>query len=248
MLPLVSIVLPVFNAQNFIKQSMLSIVSQEYDNWELIVVDDCSTDNSFLIAESLSFTDNRITVVKNRLNSGPAISRNYGASLAKGEYLAFIDADDIWLPNKLTVQIPVMLHDGCDLSYTGSFNKYLSLKPIKLTRRSSAHIRSNFDFLTYNKIALSTVVLKKSIFDSYKFINCRHEDFELWLRLYFNGFKFKYIDNPLMIYSIHPSSLNSSKIRSLSWVWLLYRNHMHFGIFVSSIMLLLYIVRASLRL
>lgn len=113
---LVSVIMPSWNTGKFIAESIQSVIDQTYENWELIIVDDCSTDNTDeVVAE---FTDKRIRYFKNEKNSGAAISRNRALREARGEWIAFLDSDDLWSPNKLENQISFMNEHGYTLSYT----------------------------------------------------------------------------------------------------------------------------------
>lgn len=106
--PLVSIITPVYNAQDYLEETILSVLNQTYYNWELLLIDDCSIDNSYKIIEKYLKKDRRIKYLKNDKNSGPAITRNKGIEEAKGEYIAFLDSDDLWYENKLEKQINFM--------------------------------------------------------------------------------------------------------------------------------------------
>ena len=113
---LVSIIMPSYNTAQYISDSINSVLSQTYENWELIIVDDCSTDNSIEVIKA--FEDSRIILLKNQKNSGAALSRNYALREAKGKWIAFLDSDDIWLPNKLSDQIEYMENNNYHFSYT----------------------------------------------------------------------------------------------------------------------------------
>lgn len=115
---LVSIITPNFNCERFISQTIKSVINQTYENWELLIVDDCSTDKSYDIAIDFSKNDSRIKVFRNESNSGAAISRNKAIEASRGEFLAFLDSDDIWLPEKLEKQILFMKENNCDFSFT----------------------------------------------------------------------------------------------------------------------------------
>jgi len=113
---LVSIIMPSWNTSNFIAESIQSVINQTYKNWELIIVDDCSTDNT---DEVVSFyKDQRIKYLKNEKNSGAAITRNKALREAQGEWIAFLDSDDLWAPEKLEHQINFMKNNGYNLSFT----------------------------------------------------------------------------------------------------------------------------------
>lgn len=115
---LVSIVTPNYKCERFIAKTIESVLAQTYTNWEMIIVDDCSPDNSYNIACEYAAKDERIKVLKNETNSGAAISRNRAIEVANGEFVAFLDSDDIWLPNKLKRQIAFMKENNCDFSFT----------------------------------------------------------------------------------------------------------------------------------
>lgn len=112
---LVSIIMPSWNTGKYIAESIQSVLAQTYQNWELIIVDDCSTDNTDEIVAK--FKDKRIRYLKNDKNSGAAITRNRALQEAKGEWIAFLDSDDIWLPEKLEKQITFMISNGYVFSY-----------------------------------------------------------------------------------------------------------------------------------
>ena len=113
---LVSIIMPSYNTGRFIKDTIESVLAQSYTNWELIIVDDCSTDDTDQIIERY-LTDNRIIYIKNKTNSGAALSRNRALREAKGKWIAFLDSDDLWEPLKLEKQIAFMQENGYAFSY-----------------------------------------------------------------------------------------------------------------------------------
>lgn len=137
---LVSVIMPSYNTARFIGNSIKSVLNQTYTNWELIIVDDCSTDNTDEVVEN--FKDKRIKFFKNKKNYGAALTRNKAIKLAKGEWIAFLDSDDIWMPKKLEHQINFMKINGYKLSFTeyekideksNSMNIYVS-GPCKVDR------------------------------------------------------------------------------------------------------------------
>lgn len=114
---LVSVIMPSYNTANFIKETIDSVLNQTYQNFEIIIVDDCSTDNTDEVVAGIK--DERIKYIKNEKNSGAAISRNRALREAKGKWIAFLDSDDVWLPEKLEKQIAFMKKNGYKFSYTG---------------------------------------------------------------------------------------------------------------------------------
>lgn len=113
---LVSVIMPSYNTAKYIAESIESVMNQTYPDWELIIVDDCSTDDTDSVVASY-LSDTRIRYLKNEKNSGAAISRNYALREAKGKWIAFLDSDDVWLPEKLETQIAFMLEKNCSFSY-----------------------------------------------------------------------------------------------------------------------------------
>lgn len=120
---LVSIITPNWNCAKFVRDTIKSVQNQTYTNWEMIIVDDCSTDESETIIKSFLTEDNRIKFIRNEKNSGAAISRNYALREAKGKWIAFLDSDDLWTPDKLEKQLKFMVENGYKFSYT----KYIEI-------------------------------------------------------------------------------------------------------------------------
>lgn len=113
---LVSIIMPSYNTAQYIAETIQSVINQTYQNWELIIIDDCSTDSTDVVIEMIH--DSRIRYIKNKKNSGAAISRNRALRLARGRWIAFLDSDDLWKPEKLEKQIRFMKNNKCYFSYT----------------------------------------------------------------------------------------------------------------------------------
>ena len=116
---LVTIIMPCYNSENYIEDTIKSVLAQKYKEWELIIVDDFSTDNSVKIIENLINNDKRIKLIKSKNNRGAGHSRNKAIKIAEGEYYAFLDSDDLWYPNKLDNQITFMKNNKIAFSYTG---------------------------------------------------------------------------------------------------------------------------------
>lgn len=146
--PLVSIVMPLYDTEKYLQETIDSVLEQSYENWELIIVDDCSKDNSFSIALQNSVDDSRIRVYQQKNNEGAAAARNRAIQVAKGDYLAFIDSDDIWLSNKLEKQISFMKENN--LSFTCSY--YGKVNENSETLRTVKKSPSKLD---YNKLLLN---------------------------------------------------------------------------------------------
>jgi len=116
--PLISIITPCYNAEKFIAQTIESVRNQTYSNWEMLIIDDCSTDNSKQIINRFSATDPRITLIELKENKGTAYAKNQGLDAAKGNFIAFIDADDVWLPEKIEKQVEVLKKTNAAICFT----------------------------------------------------------------------------------------------------------------------------------
>ena len=116
---LISIIVPVYNSEKFIKDTIKTVEEQTYENWELLLVNDCSTDNSKKIIEEYEKKDKRIKLIDLEQNSGAAIARNTGIDRANGKYIAFLDSDDLWEKEKLEKQIKFIKKNNCVFSFTG---------------------------------------------------------------------------------------------------------------------------------
>jgi len=206
--PLVSIITPVYNSQEFIAETIESVLKQTYQNWELIVVDDKSTDNSLGIVNSYVDKDSRIKVFELDSNSGrPAVARNYGLAHSCGEYIAFLDSDDVWLPSKLDKQI---CHFK-DQAIVAIGTKALRIKDSLVSRKCFWEVKGYCDFqyrdfLFSNRLICSSAVIRKDIalklngFDEHEdFLYI--EDWEFWLRMAQKG-KFRILQDPLLLYRI----------------------------------------------
>ncbi len=208
--PLVSIIIPMYNAEKYIKETIYSVLNQTYSNWEIIIVDNYSTDNSRQIVKE--FLDNRIMLITLDYNSGgPARPRNIGLENAKGEYIAFLDADDVWHERKLQVQISEIINNNLNFTSTNSINidkngidinnQYKVWNFIKKFKSKATLC----DVIKGNFIATSSVVVLKDLISSFDeskdFIAV--EDLCLWMEILNNkNTKYKYIPEKLLKYRV----------------------------------------------
>ena len=123
MKPIISIITPAYNAENYISQTIESVQNQSFKDWELIIVDDCSKDYTSVLVKEFENKDPRIRMIKAPQNGGVAKARNLGLEQARGDFIAFVDSDDLWEPEKLEKQLAFMKEKGCVLSYT-DFQKF----------------------------------------------------------------------------------------------------------------------------
>ncbi len=212
--PLVSIITPAYNVEKFIGETIESVINQTYKNWEMLIADDSSTDRTLEIASLYSGKDSKVKVFKLRYNSGrPAVPRNYLVKKALGKYLAFLDADDFWLKNKLGIQIDLMeKKTAIDISYglaRKMHNNFLLNTPF--------HRVQNVHTLQYvNPIPILTVMIKKDALlkaglfteDSlYRGL----EDWDLWIRLARSNYKFYFIRKTLALYRVVEGRVSSGR-------------------------------------
>lgn len=218
-IPLISVITPIFNGKKYILETIQSILNQTYKNWEMIIVDNKSTDNTIEIVKSIE--DERIKIIQLEHNSGgPARPRNIGIENAKGEYIAFLDADDILAPNKLEVQLNFMLRNNlnfCSTSAKYICEKSTSIKKVNKLKNIIRKFRTyNLEnLIKYKFIYTSSVLIKKEIlikFNEEK--DCVSvEDYYLWLQLLNNiNTKYGFLHKELLFYRIVSNSVSDRSI------------------------------------
>lgn len=222
---LVSIVMPLYNSRMFVAESLESVVHQTYPDWELVIIDDGSTDGSVDIAREYERNESRIRVISLIENHGVSYARNTGIAAARGRYLAFLDSDDLWLPSKLSVQLEFMK----DSSAAFSFARFLRMtEQGKL--RPSVPVPNQVDYemlLRGNVIGCLTVMLDRAQVGRIEMPNIGHEDYAAWLAVLKRGYSAFGISDDLAIYRISQFSVSADKGRSALWTWRVYRNAEH---------------------
>ena len=180
---LVSIITPCFNSEKFLDECISSVINQTYQNWEMLIVDDNSSDNSSILIKSYSKHDDRIKPILLKDNVGPAMARNTAISISKGKYLAFLDSDDIWLPEKLKLQINFMKKNN----YSFVFSSYSVITPNETKPKYEVSVPEKISYKQYLKntiIGCLTVVLDKERFKNIQMpIYRSSHDMALWLDL-----------------------------------------------------------------
>lgn len=220
--PLVSVIMPAYNAEKYIEEAVRSVLSQTYTNWELLILDDGSTDRTVELAEKLSNADPRIRLLRDPQNMGVAQTRNRGFDLAEGKWAALLDSDDVWHSDKLEKQLDAAQRSGADMIYCS----YSMMDADG--RKISDYIvpeRTNYAaMLEESVLSCSTVLLSRSIYSEYRFsTNYYHEDYALWLRLLRLGFTAFGCRDVLADYRILKGSRSNDKLRSARQRWLVYR-------------------------
>lgn len=211
--PLVSIVMPVFNAERFLRDAVLSVTRQDYEHWELIMVDDCSTDRSGEIASALSAEDERILYLCNRANSGAGVSRNRAIEAAKGDYVAFLDADDLWVSNRLRVHVDFM--ESRSIAFSHSSYGYVDANGYPI----GTEFRVSHEPVTYTRLlrrpeisCLTAMYNAKLIGKYYMSAHRRKQDYSLWLKITKDGYSSVPIDKVLAYYRQTPQSATGNKL------------------------------------
>jgi len=240
---LVSIITPCYNSENFLDECISSVLNQSYQNWEMLIVDDNSSDNSCALINSYSKRDDRIKPLFLNENLGPAMARNNAITNAKGKYIAFLDSDDIWLPEKLEVQINFMKKNNCSFvfsSYSVISNdqkpKHTIIVPQTITYKM---------YLKNTIIGCLTVMLDKEKFKNIKMPNLRSShDMATWLNLLKECGCAYGIQQKLAIYRDHKSSNTSNKFKAAYDVWNVYREHEKLNLLCSIYNFVFYAINA----
>lgn len=218
---LVSIIMPSYNTANYIAESIESVLAQTYANWELLIVDDCSTDDTDKVVSKF-LGDTRIRYIKNDVNSGAAISRNRALREANGKWIAFLDSDDLWLPEKLEKQISFMESNDYHFSYTdymiqlnGEWLPYIYTGPKVVTRRKM------YDYCYFSTI---TVIYDREKIGLIQIKNLRkNNDYAMWLQAIEKSNCYRFSEC-LSYYIKHDGSVSSgSKLKLIKWHYVLYR-------------------------
>lgn len=241
---LVSIITPVYNAEKFIRQTIESVLAQEYKEWEMILVDDCSNDSSEKIIKEFAKNDKRIRYIKLTQNSGAAVSRNTAIKNAKGRYIAFLDSDDIWTSNKLRVQIDFMKKNNIGFSFSGYevmnesgelINRIIKV-PEKITYK---------EYLKNTIIGCLTVVIDRQICGEFEMVNIRkNQDMATWLSILKKGNTGYGINEKLGVYRIVGGSISNNKIKAAKSVWRTYRDIERMNVLKSCYYFLCYSINA----
>ncbi len=221
---LVSIITPAYNAERHIKYTIESVMKQDYNNWEMLIIDDGSKDTTKFIIEGFVKIDKRIKLISLTENKGVAYARNVGLKEAKGKYIAFLDSDDLWYPHKLSTQINFMNKNG--YAFTFSSYEIIDNEGRKLNKVIKAPEVVDYKrLLRGNPIGCLTVILDREKIGDFEMPNIKHEDFATWLEITKRGFIAYGISEPLALYRRSNKSVSSNKIKSAFWTWNIYRHH-----------------------
>jgi teichuronic acid biosynthesis glycosyltransferase TuaG len=222
-MPLVSIITPSWNVESLIGETIESVQTQTHADWELLIADDCSTDNTAAVIEGYAAQDPRIKLIRQARNGGPALARQAAIERAQGRFLAFLDSDDLWLPTKLERQLSFAQQRRAALSFT-AFRR-INENGTVTGRLIPVPDTLNYDQLLKNtSIATLTALVDREIAGNIAMKNEPYDDFCLWLSILKSGHVAHGLDEDLARYRVRGVSVSSRPLRSAGWVWHIYRN------------------------
>jgi len=245
---LVSIVMPSFNSENIIEDSINTVLNQTYSNWELLIVDDCSSDNTVEIVRKIAKKDKRIKIIELDKNSGAGIARNQSIKQAKGKFLAFLDSDDLWMSNKLERQINFMNENNYYFTSTdfneiedGKIGEQVTLSHPKLDYAGVLKYCPGNSTVIYNAEKLGKFYapdIKK------------RNDFVVWLQVIKKAEYLYGLNETLTTYRVRKGSLSKNKVNLIKYQWRVYREIEDLSLIMSTYLLVhktLVILRRKLK-
>ena len=243
---LCSVIMPAYNSEKYIAPAIESVLTQTYTNIELIIIDDCSVDNTRNIIFQYTDKDSRIKLLCNHQNIGCAASRNKGLDFCKGEYIAFIDSDDMWLPTKLEKQIRFMDLNKLNMSYTAyeiinSDGFVKKQRPIKEKLELEDILKENsviFSTTIFTAFSVKGISFKKEWF---------HEDY-IFLLDYFKQHRFiNGLNESLVKYRVHTQGRSFNKVKAAKFRWKIYREYLNLGCTESLAYFFIYTVKGIIK-
>lgn len=249
---LISIIVPVYNAGQYIEETMTMVQAQTYRNWELILVDDCSTDDSSIKIENFIGSREKeggeIRLIKKDVNEGAAKARNTGMQAAKGRYIAFLDADDIWMKDKLEKELAFMKEKQAAFVFSAyEFGDEQA--------RGTGRVVHVPETLTYRRALSRTVIFTTTVLidtdktgrELIRMPAVKSEDTATWWKILRGGFTAYGLDQVLAIYRRPAKSLSSNKLEAIRRIWNLYRKEEKLSLGYSAYNLFFWALRATLR-
>jgi len=233
MAELISIITPVYNSAKYIAETIESVLAQTYSDWEMIIVDDCSTDKSRDVIRKFAKKDTRIHLIEFEKNSGTGKARNIALQNARGRFVAFLDSDDMWLPEKLEKQFLFMTENNYPISFTSyklidENGKDLD-RVIKVVNSVNLH-----QYLKNTIIGYSSSMIDLKQTGSFQIANIRiRVDTQVWISLLKKGYVAYGLNEVLMIYRVHKKSISSNKLFAAKKTWNLYYHVENLGFFKS---------------
>lgn len=244
---LVSIIMPAYNCGDFIGITLDSVINQSYKNWEVIVVDDCSTDNTADVVQEYIKKDNRIKYHKLEKNSGAAVARNKAVDLAAGKYMAFLDSDDVWFPEKLTKQIGFMEEN--DYGFTCTSYTKIDEQGEYLNRTIVAQPKRDYDGVLKTCPGNSTVIYNAKKLGKFKIPDIKkRNDYVMWLSVVKKAGMLYGMEEPLASHRIRNGSLSKKKANLVGYHWKVYREIENLSLLKSSYLIVYWVVATVFKL
>lgn len=211
----VSVIIPLYNCEKFLKHTVESVKRQTYPHWEMIIVDDGSTDNSFSEAYQLAQNDSRIKLLHLSENKGVSVARNTALKHASGRYVAFLDSDDLWSKDKLAEQVSFMQKNSAALSHTSFAFMNEDGKTAETGRVRVDKCIDLKDYMKTTQIGISTVMIDRNLISDIHFPEDRElcEDARVWMHLMRKGWKFYGLDKILSLYRVRQGQLSRNKAK-----------------------------------
>ena len=229
---LVSVIMPVYNAERYLEETLDSVLNQTYDDIEIICVDDMSSDGSRAILEKYKKKSDKVKAIYLTENAGVANARNVAIENAEGRFIAFLDSDDVWLPEKISRQIDFMLKNRYEFTFTSYRFMDADSKLMNTVVKAKKELDYN-KLLKHNAIACLTVVIDRNYIKEIVMPKTRHEDYAAWLRILKRGHKAHGLDDLLALYRTRQNSLSGNKLKAATWTWNILRNEEKLGLFKS---------------
>lgn len=228
--PLVSVIMPAYNAAPFIEEAINSVISQTVTDWELLVIDDCSTDDTSRIVEEIANCDNRIKLLINEKNMGAAGSRNRGLDIFQGRYVALLDSDDYWYPQMLEKMLMRAEETKADIIYCSY--ELVDEQGKKVCNDFLVPEKTSFrESIVRSVITCSTVLVTGELAKNNRFpMNMYHEDIAMWFQILRDGGIARGVSDVLAAYRQRANSKTANKLKSAGRRWNVYRKHLKMSI------------------
>lgn len=237
----VSIITPAYNSAKYISETINSVISQTYSDWELIIIDDHSKDDTVDLVQKFCEKDNRIKLIVLDQNCGAGIARNKGIEFADGQYIAFLDSDDIWIENKLDLQIKYMDYKNASICFTGYTIYDESLKRVKSIIKVPESLNL-YGYLKNTVIGMSTSMIDRKKVGDFRLNKIRsRQDGILWIELLEKGHYAYGLNKQLVKYRFRNNSISANKFKAMSKVWYIYRAYANLNLIQTSYYFLFYI-------
>ena len=242
-----SVIMPVHNSGKFVASAIESVLRQTYSNLELVIVDDASTDDSHtIIEECVKNCPFAVTVITLSENSGVAVARNKGLEQISGDYVAFLDSDDVWLPDKIVLQLDTLQKTGSDLCFAAydmidKAGRVIKHRPVKLSIGYTDLLKENS--IIFSGVLCSAGCIKDQRFDPW----CFHEDYLFLLELLRKGKRFCGLNKTLLQYRVHKSGKSFDKKNAAWQRWKIYRDYLHMSMIKSMYYFVIYAFNGILK-